>query len=307
MLFHGLLIMKKRLMEFRRIILLGLFVLAIQISAVAQTDDSKQRWHAQIDTNCVNILKPDYLQVEQDIVLEQFNKQPNFGMYRDNYFITGIPTNKKITNHTADAKFQISIRQRLLKGVLPFNSFLMLSYTQKSFWNIYEESAPFGDNNYNPGLMLVNPIVRDNKLWGIGTFGFEHESNGRDSLDSRSWNYFTLSGVYFYNVCFSIQAKIWYGWIDGENRDLFEYKGYGLLALNYKSLDDKFGASIVVNPCKKAINTQLELTFQPNKRANQYLFVQWYQGYGESLLDYNQYTSMIRFGICIRPSMRNLY
>ncbi|MDR0612698.1 MAG: hypothetical protein LBG45_04335 [Dysgonamonadaceae bacterium] len=56
------------------------------------------------------------------------DRQPSFGMYRDNYVITGIPTNEKITKHTADIKFRISIRQRLTKTVLPVNTFLMLTF-----------------------------------------------------------------------------------------------------------------------------------------------------------------------------------
>ena len=191
-----------------KIIFIVLSVFAVHTSVVAQTDDAKKRWEAQIDTNRVNPLKPEYLQLEKDIVLEQFNKQPNFGMYKDNYFITGIPTNKAITNQTADAKFQISIRQRLFNSIMPFNTQLMLIYTQKSFWDIYDESSPFADNNYNPGLLLIKPIIDKNRLKGMATLSFEHESNGRDSLDSRSWNYFTLSGVYFYNAYFSVQAKV---------------------------------------------------------------------------------------------------
>lgn len=238
-----------------KIIFVGLSALAVQMSAVAQSEGVREKWDEQIDTARINRFKPEYLQVEMKNVIEQFNRQPSFGMYHDNYFITGIPTNKGINKHTADAKFQISIRQRLFKNILPFNSFMMLTYTQKSFWDIYEESSPFGDSNYNPGLVITAPIIRDNTLRGVMSFAFEHESNGRDGLDSRSWNYFTLSGVYFYNICFWIQAKVWYGWLGEENSDLFKFRGYGLLALNYKSLSDRFGASIIINPSKAALNT----------------------------------------------------
>lgn len=291
----------------RKIILIILAVLALHTSVVAQTDDARKRWDSQIDTNRVKPLRPDYLILEKDIVLEQFNQQPNFGLYKDSYFSTGIPTNKAITTKTTDAKFQISIRQRLFNTIMPFNTQLMLIYTQKSFWDVYDESAPFADNNYNPGLLLIKPIVDNNRLKGMTTLSFEHESNGKDGLESRSWNYFTLSGIYYYNIMFSVQAKIWYGWLCEENHDLFDYRGYGLIALNYRSIKNRIGASLVLNPCKKAVNTQLELTFQPNKNANQFLFVHWYQGYGESLLEYNRYSSMVRFGICIRPPMRSLY
>ena len=294
-------------MKLMQIAFIVLYVFATHTSTFAQTEEVKQKWIEQIDTNHVNLLKSEYLQVEKSQAMEQFDKQLSFGMYKDNYFITGVPTNKAINNLTADAKFQISIRQRLIKSIMPFETQLMLIYTQKSFWDIYDESSPFADNNYNPGLLLIKPVIDKNQLLGVASFSFEHESNGRQGLESRSWNYFTLSGIYFFNAYFYAQVKLWYGWIGGENPDLFDYRGYGLVALNYRSFNDKFGVSFVINPCKETVNTQLELTFQPNKNANQYLFLQWYQGYGESLLEYNQYASMVRIGICIKPAMRNLY
>jgi len=266
-------------------------------------------WQNKMDTGKIDFRKASYFPVTEKEILELFDKQASFSMYKDNYFVTGIPVNKQISKYTADAKFQISIRQRLTKTVLPFNSFLMLTYTQKSFWDIYEKSAPFADNNYNPGLMLAKPLVQDNLLKGLVNIAFEHESNGKDTVESRSWNYFVVSGVYFFNAYFSAQAKVWEGWLGKENNDLFKYRGYGLIALNYRSLNDKFWASFIINPRSnfKDFNTQIELNFKLNPKMNQYLFIQWYNGYGESLLEYNQYASMVRLGICIKPPLRNLY
>ena len=51
----------------------------------------------------------------------------------------------------------------------------------------------------------------------------------------------------------------------------------------------------------------LFVQFLFSSKSNQYLFIQWYNGYGESLLDYNKYSSMVRAGICIKPPLRNLY
>lgn len=293
----------------RTFIVLLLFLFSL-MSLSAQTTEIEEMWKNQLDTSKNDFKRPMYLEISEAEVLRLFDRQPSFGMYRDNYFVTGIPTNKEIDKHTADAKFQISIRQRLTKTVLPFNSFLMLTYTQKSFWDIYEESAPFGDTNYNPGLTLVKPFIHQNKLHGMLSFAFEHESNGKDSVDSRSCNYFVLTGVYFFNASLSVQGKIWAGWLGNENKNLYsKYRGYGLVAMNYRTINDKFWVSAVINPREKIgnFNTQLELNLKLSPKANQYLFVQWYQGYGESLLDYDQYTSMIRAGICIKPPLRNLY
>ena len=243
------------------------------------------------------------------LISKLLDRQSGFGMFRDNYIITGIPINQQINQTNADIKFQVSIRQRLLSNVMPFGSFLMLTYTQKSFWNFYEESHPFADNNYNPGLSLGKPIMVNNQLKGMALFAVEHESNGKDSTYSRGHNYFVLTGIYFFNQRFSVQGKLWAGFLAPENKDLYVYRGNSSIALNYSSLNNKFWASVVVNPRKRIgdVNTQVELSLRLGKRTNQYLFLQWYNGYGESLLDYNRYISMLRLGICLKPPFRNLY
>lgn len=287
-----------------------LLLISSDYNLFAQGKELEELWRNQLDTGKIAFTKSRYLEVDEKEVLNLINRQPSFAMYKDNYFITGIPTNQEITKYTADAKFQLSFRQRLSKSVLPFNSLLMLTYTQKSFWDIYQKSSPFTDNNYNPGLALAKPIIVHNKLEGIGILAFEHESNGiGDSLESRSWNYFVFTGTYFYNLYFTFQAKIWAGWADSENADLFNYRGYGLIAINYRSLNDRIWITAIINPRKRfeGINTQLELSLKLTPKANQYLFLQWYNGYGESLLEYNQFSSMIRMGICIKPPLRNMY
>ena len=269
----------------------------------------EQLWIDQKDATNMNPAYPEYLVVDPKTASDRFDHLPSFGMYHDNYFITGIPLDRRITKHTADAKFQISIRQRLTKTVLPFNSFLMLTYTQKSFWEIYDKSAPFADSNYNPGLILGRPIITDNKLKGMAYIGMEHESNGKDSASSRSWNYFVLSGAYYFNYFFSTQVKAWPGFAGSDNKDIYKYRGWGLVALNYYSRKGGFWASLIVNPRGNftTFNTQLELNVKLSPKSNQYIFLQWYEGYGESLLYYNKYSSMVRFGISIKPPLRNLY
>ncbi len=267
-------------------------------------------WRYQVDKDKYDIVRPSYLKINEDSLSALFDNQPSFGMYRDNYFITGIPTNEKVTKSTADGKFQISISQRLTKTSLPYNTFLMLTYTQKSFWKVYEKSSPFVDNNYNPALLLGKPLVFNNEFKGMAYFSVEHESNGQgDSLRSRSCNYLSLSGSYFFNKRISGQLKLWAGIMTKDNPDLLKYKGYSLLALNYRSANDRIWISVVLNPCKDFtnLNTQMEFNVKLNKKHNQYFFVQWYQGYAESLLDYNKYASMIRAGICVKPALRNLY
>lgn len=290
-------------------IILYIFFIGCSISMSAQSKEVEDMWQQRIDTGFIDFKKPDYLQVNEVDVSRWFDSQPAFGLYKDNYIITGISTNREINRYTADAKFQISIRQRLTKTVLPFNSYLMLTYTQKAFWDIYENSAPFGDMNFNPGILLGKPLIFDNKLKGMAGFSFEHESNGKDTVNSRNWNCLVLSGSYYFNVYFSAQVKIWTGWAGDENKDIFKYRGYSLVALNFRDIRDRFWISAVINPRGnfRSCNTHLEFNYKISPKVNQYIFLQWYNGYGEGLYDFNKYTSMVRIGICIKPPLRNLY
>lgn len=250
-----------------------------------------------------------YEHIDEDSVISLFSQQPNFDLYKDNYFISGIPLNTKITKNTADAKYQISFRHRITKNLLPFKTSLMLSYSQKSFWGVFKNSSPFNENNYNPSFILLKFITAKHQLRGLSVLAFEHESNGRDSIYSRSWNYLSLSMVYFYNKNITLQCKAWLGWLSPENEELYNYKGYGFVALNYKSLNDKLWISTLINPSRKLsnVNSQIEISFKAFENLNQYFFIQWYQGYSENLINYNRYSNMIRLGICIKPAVRSFY
>lgn len=289
-------------------VLILLVVVFNSFQSLAQGKDIMEKWKRKKDS--INaVLSKNFVEITGDQFVDLYNAIPNFGMFHDNYFITGIPTNEKIDDGTADVKFQISIRQRLIKSVLPFNTVLLLTYTQKSFWNIYKNSSPFAESNYNPGISLGGPILYNNRLRGMAVISIEHESNGLGGKDSRSWNYLTFSSVFFHSRNISVQTKLWFGKMSEENKDLYNYRGYGLMAFNFRDNNSRIWISLILNPNKnfRSWNTIAEFNWRPNKKDNQYLFLQWYNGYGESLIDYNKYSSMIRFGICIKPPMRNFY
>ncbi len=289
--------------------LLWAVLLSCWMNGTAQSPELHSMYEQQFGSLDQNVIKHGYLQITDEELLKIFDNQPSFGMFHDNYFTTGVPTNQQVNAETSDAKYQISIRQRITKSILPFRSTLFLTYTQKSFWDIYQNSSPFSENNYNPGITLMRPKIINHQLRGIATLSVEHESNGLDSINSRSWNYIAVSWIYFYNPNIWAQIKIWRGWLAEDNDDLYDYRGYGLAALNYKSKNERFWATLLINPRASfgAANTTMELNYKLTKKSNQYLFAQWYNGYGENLVDYNKYTSMVRVGICIKPSLRNFY
>lgn len=250
------------------------------------------------------LLKKDQIHIDEKDILKLTDAMPAFGVYKDTYFVTGVPLNQNINKNTADALFQVSIRHRLTKSRLPFNTFLYLTYTQKSFWNIYAESSPFRDTNYNPGVGFGRYIIQNNILKGAVFMQIEHESNGRDGEESRSWNMISLSSNYIYNMQLIFGFKVWIPIVDGEeNKDLLDYRGLGYLSANYITKNKRWWMTAEINPRKGFgnANTTLTAAFKISSNSNQYLYARFYNGKGDSLLDYNKYDMNIRFGFCIKP------
>ncbi len=245
--------------------------------------------------------------VPRDSITRILKSQPSFSVYKDNYFITGTTVEEKPSNYNSDIKMQISFKQRLSNSVMPFKSYLYLTYTQKSFWKIYQHSSPFEETIFNPGIGLGKFIFKDGKHIGFGTFQIEHESNGTDSIFSRSWNSVSVSYLAIISQKFSMIGKCWLPFSISDNPDLTDYIGYGELTLDWEFIKNKFDANIIIRKgaqldLKGSIQTNIY--YNPLKNANQYFFLQIFNGYAENLINYNQLTNMIRLGICIRPNNR---
>lgn len=281
-----------------------------QENTILQVDSISLRNNYLNEMQSINVLKHKPIEVSEDLIRSVLDKQAPFAVYKDNYMVTGIPLNKSVTRKTADAFFQFSIRHRVTRSVLPFNSFLYITYSQKSFWDIYDESSPFSDTNYNPGIGIGRYVIKDNKLKGAMMISLEHESNGKAGEDSRSWNYINLSAKYFYNMRLSAKAQIYLPYVDGvNNKDLLRYKGYGIFSVNYIDKENLWWFSLNIIPRDKIINPNLHtsLSFRVSKNSNQYLTLDYYAGYGEGLLNYKKYTNQVRIGFTIKPDFFSAY
>lgn len=245
-----------------------------------------------------------------DSVRAELDKRPYFTLFKDNYFVGGIPLGTKPTGVNSDVKFQLSISQRLTKSRLPFDTYLFIQYTQKAFWNVFQESLPMRDLNFNPGIGLGHLIVHKNKYIGKAYLMLEHESNGKDSINSRSWNKVSFFGSVILNKNWELQAKTWIPIIDSDNnRDILKYNGIFQIGLNYRTDNQRLQCGAIFTQRKAwfGFNTQIEVSYKFNERENQYLFVQFYNGYGENLLEYNKYKNMIRVGFVIKPKDFSIY
>lgn len=243
--------------------------------------------------------------MDADSVRYDFEHQPYFGLYKDNYFIFGPAIGPKMTRDNTNVKFQVSVAQRLTRSVLPFGTYLYLFYTQKVFWNVLQESLPMTDLNFNPGIGLTKPLFVKDRYIGKLTFMVEHESNGRDSIQSRSWNKISLAANIFIDKQLMVHGKVWLPIIDSSNNaDILNYSGIYQVGMQVMSYNQRFTGSVTLVKRKGwnlNYNTIVELAYRFNRRDNQYFFMQYYNGYGEGMLDYNKFHSQLRVGIVIKP------
>ncbi|MBR5086678.1 MAG: phospholipase A [Muribaculaceae bacterium] len=241
-----------------------------------------------------------------DSLIHDFDNRPFFGIFKDNYFALGTAINQKPTEYNSDVKFQISFRQRLTKSILPFHSYLFLSYSQKAMWNIFEESLPFHDLNFNPGIGVQAPIFNKGRLVGNAMVMVEHESNGRDGEASRSWNKISFAGSAFIDRHLMVHGKVWIPIIDGQqNKDILKYSGIFQTGAQFISNNKRWVADVTFvkrQGWNLSFNTIINVGFRIREKDNQFLMLHFYDGYGENMLDYNKYHCRLRLGLLIRPS-----
>lgn len=223
------------------------------------------------------------------------------------------------------AKFQLSFKYRFVntavddEGVAegwlyrkaPWMDGLHLAYTQRSLWDLEADSAPFFDTSYMPELLYELPDLIDPEDGWLeridARISFQHESNGKDGADSRSLNmaYLGLPFVFgdendFY-VALEPRAWFYVGELS-ENPDIADYRGYVDLRLKAgwaRGLE--VAAWLRAGQDFSRGSAQVDVTYPLHNLLSRsfsfYLQAQYFNGYGESLLYYNEHSETWRVGI----------
>lgn len=240
-----------------------------------------------------------------DSIRNELEFGPYFGLYKDCYFTVGTKQIDHLSRQNGDVKFQISLGIRLTPPSLPGNSYLFLSYTQKTIWNVFQESMPMRDINFNPGIGWAIPFFNKGRYAGRLVIMAEHESNGRDGEESRSWNKLSFSGSTMIDEWLMVHAKYWIPIIDsGYNRDICRYSGLFQGGFVVKTPNQRwtFGLTWVKRQgWNLNFNTIGEISWKVSPKTNLNLFMQYYNGYGENLLDYKQFRNALRVGMVFKP------
>jgi phospholipase A1/A2 len=201
-----------------------------------------------------------------------------------------------------EVKFQFSFKFKLWQDIAHTPVDLWFGYTQQSYWQLWnQESSPFRETNYEPTVFAGLPVDRD--LLGLRlrmlTVGFTHQSNGRGEPLSRSWNRIVGAAVFERGHLIG-QVRAWYRIPedpeDDDNPDILRYLGYGDLSLSYVRGRNEWSTTLKnpTRPDKAGI--ELGWSFPLGSRTPVRGYVQYYYGYGESLLDYDNAGNRLSVG-----------
>jgi len=229
----------------------------------------------------------------------------NIQAYKTNYF---LPLDYKYTGtyqdtngHKAEnleTQFQFSIKYDMGANIFGLDEIYTIAYTQKSFWQLYVDSAYFRETNYNPEFFVTFPTALKGDEYNLKAIkiAIAHQSNGRGSTDERSWNYISSSFVFQYHYLFT-ELKLWTSWksaLEKYNPDLLDYLGYGSV---------KFILPYKKNLVSFKINTKgsmkADYSYPLTKREDLFLYIKAFSGYGESLINYDNYINKIGIGFSI--------
>ena len=220
-----------------------------------------------------------------------------------NYILPANVSTSKEPNQgkQTETKFQISIKKRLYNDLVFKDLDLYFAYTQQSFWQLYdsENSKPFRESNYAPSLYLSYPLKAYDLFFERVNFGYLHQSNGGDLEHSRSWDRIFVEGIYSYEN-FALSLKAWYRIPEDpnkdDNRDITKYLGYGELSVGYLWKKHLVSATLR-NNLRSDNRGSILLDYSYPIYKNLYFYLQFFNGYGESLGDYNNSINRIGVGI----------
>jgi phospholipase A1 len=272
---------------------------------------------ASADTEQEESLVQQRRETEEELSCSPFN----LIAHRENYILpvsynsnpNGDPfgvSDSRVDN--AEVKFQFSFKFPVWRNIIG-DADLWAAYTNLSFWQAYNEShsSPFRDTNHEPEIFLSKG--NDLEIFGftntVNRIGAVHQSNGQGGTESRSWNRVYLQMI-FERDNLTLAFKPWYRIPEAEkdspddptgddNPDIDAYLGYGEIRALYKWEEHTFSL-MFRNNLRSGDNrgaVELGWTFPITDCINGYL--QYFNGYGESLIDYNSSVNRIGLGFTV--------
>lgn len=239
------------------------------------------------------------------LLFARYSNRPNDKPFTPVFDAAGIPDQQL---DSTEAKFQISGKLRFWSTEDRRWS-LYAAYSQQNQWQVYNNdiSRPFRETNYMPELFVT--YAPNVSFWGLDlrllNFGYTHQSNGRADPLSRSWDrLFLEAGIERGDL--AVFARAWYRIpetdSEDDNPDITDYYGHGEVNGIYRWRGNSFAASVRGNISTHKGAVQLGWFSRPllgPMRA----YVQFFSGYGESMIDYNWRQTTFGAGIALSDGL----
>ena len=213
-------------------------------------------------------------------------------------------------------RFQLSFKYRLFDPASGFGAEqpwlvgFYFGFTQTSLWDLSAESKPFHDTSYRPSFFWKWQRT-DQRTWiDAARLGFEHESNGQAGGTSRSINMLFVRPEWQWSAgrggMIEFTPKFYTYLSKGENPDIPLYRGY----VDWRLRHDVGGQWITTAVARIGTAGKGSLLLDMSRRTRDikvgplsgYLHFQFFNGYGESILDYNvRRNAQLRAGLAIVP------
>lgn len=233
--------------------------------------------------------KPNY-------VLLTYSESPNQDIY------DGTTGASRSLDNT-EVKFQVSIKAPLWRNILGSNIDAYFAYTAQSWWQMFNNglSSPFRETKYEPEIFLRN--FTNYNLFGIKlagwSLGVNHQSNGRSEPLSRSWNRLLARFGLEVDEDLTFLVRAWYrieeDEEDDDNPNMHHFYGYGDIRAIWTPNRNTY--TLMLRPGTEHFS--YELTWSYPIGENFRVYAQYYDGVGESLIDYDYENKVFGIGFSL--------
>lgn len=237
-----------------------------------------------------------------------YNTCSGFSLHKPT-FLLPFTYSPRFDGRESEFVFQLSAKAQLWDygpGALYFG------YSQKSFFQVYNttNSKPFRENNFNPEIFTRIPKPFESLPNWSFDIGAEHESNGQELPDSRSYNRVYIQ-PYWTRGREVWQLKAWYRLPEerdraatdprrDDNPDLSEYTGYAELRYRRDFPWRNSLLDVMVRGNTATARGAVQADYSVEIGPVGALFVRVFNGYGESLIDYNRSVTRVGIGIALQ-------
>ena len=275
-------------------------------------------WELQRGTDCDTFAIRGYRPITLAVIqADTTNPQPS-STAPDHTALNAVPY-----RHTEN-KIQLSVRTKIAKGLLKSGDLdeddhdsLWFGYSQQSYWQLFSPglSRPFRTTDHEPELIYIYPHqieLPGGWSYRLSGLGVVHQSNGQSLPLSRSWNRTYLMGaaekVLGPESSLQLQGRIWRRMRESAENDdnpgIEDYIGRAELSGTWQiSKSNSLGLTLRHSLRQEGrgstrLDWMMAPAASPNYTGLRY-HVQWFSGYGDSLVDYNKRRNVLSLGLSL--------